>query len=119
MFTVLAYSPKFSKCFGPFIEMDNVVAWLNFQSDVDIKHEVFELIPRDYSDSKPPLSSDNKEEMIVLIGKNKYLTHCYGPFNGYSNLIHLLNAHYAANAEHYQGEHLYRCLGLINPYENV
>ncbi|MCT7958859.1 hypothetical protein [Laspinema palackyanum] len=118
MFVVLAYSQKFSKCFGPFPEMDKVVAWLNLQPDIQVKHEIFGLIPPDYPDPKPlPLSSENKEEMIVFIGKNKYLTHCYGPFKGYSSLIQWLNAHYATNAEHYQGERLYRCLELINPYE--
>ncbi|MCT7977580.1 hypothetical protein [Laspinema olomoucense] len=70
MFTVLAYSDKFSKCFGPFPEMDKVVVWLNLQSDIQVKHEIFDLITPDYSESKPlPLSSESKEEMIVLIGK--------------------------------------------------
>ncbi|MCT7992418.1 hypothetical protein [Laspinema olomoucense] len=120
MFTVLAYSDKFSKCFGPFPEMENVVAWLNLQSN-EVKYEIFDLITPDYTDPKPLSSSqpvqEHKSDMIILIGKGKYLTHCYGPFKGYSKLIEWLNAHYAANAEHYQGEHLYRCLELINPYE--
>jgi len=120
MFVVLTYSDKFSKCFGPFPEIEKVVAWLNLQSNIQGKHEIFDLItpeyPAEYPDPKPlPLSSQNKEEMIVLIGKDKLLTHCYGLFKGYSNVIQWLNAPYAANTESYQGEYLYRCLELINP----
>ena len=115
MFTVLSYSDKFSKCFGPFSEMETVVSWLNLQSDVDVKHEIFELITPPYSEAQPLSQSS----MIVLIGKNKCLTHCYGPFPGYSKLIDWLKKHYSINAEHYAGEYLYRCLELINPQESI
>ncbi len=61
--------------------MENVLSWLNLQSDVDVKHEVFDLITPNYPDPKPLSSSqpvqEHKTDMIILIGKGKYLTHCY------------------------------------------
>lgn len=119
MFIVLSYSDKFSKSFGPFSDMETVLSWLNLQSD-EFKHEVFDLIPPiNYSNQQP----SSQSSMVVFIGKDKYLTHCYGPFPNYSHLIDWLNAHYAANAELYRGiyagNYLYRCLKLINPKEKV
>ncbi|MCT7971252.1 hypothetical protein [Laspinema olomoucense] len=121
MFTVLTYSPKFSKCFGPFPDMENVLSWLNLQSDVDVKHEVFDLITPNYPDSQPLSSSqpvqEHKSDMIILIGKGKYLTHCYGPFKGYSKLIEWFNA--PQNSQYSDGKYIYRCLELINPKEEL